>query len=106
VIRETGLAGHTVSDCLDWVAALETARGRPERAARLFGAAEVQWQATGAVRFPPDRAGYERDVAAARAQLDKERFAAAWEEGQALGFEAAVAYAAASEPGRSPPRFS
>ncbi len=99
VIRETGLAGHTLADCLDWLAALEAERGRPERAARLFGAAEAQWRASGAVRYPPDRAVYERDVAAVRAALDEGAFAAAWAEGRALGSEDAVAYAlAATEP--------
>jgi hypothetical protein len=36
------------------------------------------------------RADYDRDVAAARAQLDEPAFAAAWAEGQALPLELAI----------------
>jgi non-specific serine/threonine protein kinase len=93
VIRETRLAGSILSYCLDWVAALEGAHGRPARATQLFGAAEAQWRASGAARYAPDRPAYERDLATVRAALDKEAFAAAWAEGQALSWEQAVALA-------------
>ncbi len=93
LVRDSRLAGHTLADCLDWLAAIECARGQPKQAARLFGAAEAQWRASGGVRYAPDRAAYERDEAAARAQLDAQTFAAAWSEGQAMSAEEAVACA-------------
>ena len=63
------------------------------RAARLFGAADALYTANGGQGQPPVRADTERDLAAARAQLDEEGFAAAWAEGQAMPLEQAVAYA-------------
>jgi len=43
--------------------------------------------------MPGVRADYERDLAAARAQLDAASLAAAWAAGQAMGLEQAIAYA-------------
>ena len=42
---------------------------------------------------PIDRADYDRDVAAIRAQLDETTFAAAWAAGRALSLEQAIAEA-------------
>ena len=56
----------------------------PERAARLWGAAERLRAALGCRPAPAARATYERAVALARAQLGEEAFAAAWAAGQAL----------------------
>jgi predicted ATPase/DNA-binding CsgD family transcriptional regulator/DNA-binding XRE family transcriptional regulator len=93
VIRETGLAGECLTNCLDWVGALEGAHGRPVRATQLFGAADAQWRASGAARYATDRPAYERDLATVRAALDEEAFAAAWAEGQGLSWDDAVALA-------------
>ena len=73
--------------------ALAGARGDPQRAARLFGAAEARWQASGIVRYAPDQPAYEHDVAGARARLDERAFAAAWAEGRALTARQAIASA-------------
>ena len=65
----------------------------PVRAARLFGAAEALRES---VCVPLPRvhcADYERDVAAARTQLDEATFAVAWAAGQAMTLEQAIAYA-------------
>ena len=43
-MRESGLAGHFLATCLDWIAAEYGKAGDPLRAARLFGAADTQWQ--------------------------------------------------------------
>ena len=48
----------TLSQLLDWMAAVFGATGQPLRAARLFGAADAQWLASGAKRLPLD----DRDV--------------------------------------------
>ncbi len=101
MISEARLADHTLADFLDWLAALDGAFGQPTRAAKLLGAADARWRPSGAVRFTPDRPVYERDVAALRAVLHEQAFVDAWVEGQALGWEQAVALAKsvlASEP--------
>jgi len=79
--------------CLEKLAGVAGARGQPERAARLMGAAEALRQASQAPMGAPDRTDYERFVAAARAKLDEESFAMAWAEGCAMTKEQAVAYA-------------
>jgi predicted ATPase/DNA-binding SARP family transcriptional activator len=63
------------------------------RGARLFGVAETLYRATGWVVWACHRADYPRCVAAARAALGEDAFAAAWEEGRAMPLEAAVEYA-------------
>ena len=47
----------------------------------------------GASLGPADRAEYERDLEAARAQLDEATFTRAWKAGQAMSVEQAIAYA-------------
>ena len=93
VIRESGLAGHTLADCLDWQAALEAQQGGLARAVRLFGAADRHWRTSGAHRYAPDEDAYARDLASVRAALDEEAFAAGWAEGATLPPEQAIAYA-------------
>lgn len=59
--------------------------GQSGRAARLFGALETfenarsKWQ-------PFERAEYDRNVAAVRAGLTEESFAAAWAEGREMSW--------------------
>jgi predicted ATPase/DNA-binding CsgD family transcriptional regulator len=80
---------------LEGLAWLATSRRRPERAARLFGAAEALREAMGA-RLPPFRQDdHDRSLAAARAQLGAPAFAAAWAAGGELPLEAAIAEALA-----------
>jgi hypothetical protein len=69
------------------------ARDDPDRAARLWGAAEALRERLGAPLPPNDRAEYERDVAAVRQALGAERFAIAWVAGRSLTEEQAIAYA-------------
>jgi predicted ATPase/DNA-binding XRE family transcriptional regulator len=93
VMREVTLAGHTLADCLDWVAAAKGEAGQSVDAARLFGAADAQWQASGAVRYAPERPAYEADLSRVRNQLDPGTFAAAWAEGNAMSAAQALDYA-------------
>jgi hypothetical protein len=72
------------------MAAVAAERGEPERAARLFGAAEAQRETLGSARPPADQPGYDAGVASARGMLDAEAFAAAWAEGSALTLEQAI----------------
>jgi tetratricopeptide (TPR) repeat protein len=95
-----GLAlSQTLSDqaCMAWclaglgsVAALDE---EPERAARLWGAAERLRAALGCRPAPAARATYERALAVARAQLGEAAFATAWEGGRALTLERVTAEA-------------
>jgi non-specific serine/threonine protein kinase len=68
------------------------AQGEPVRAVRLFGSAEALLEIGGGYLDPMDRVGYRESVAAARAQLGDDAFAA-WAEGRAMTLEQAVAYA-------------
>jgi hypothetical protein len=93
MVRESRLGGHMLADCLDWLAAVDGSQGQARRAARLFGAAEAQWRASGAVRYAPEKLAYERDVAAVLAKLDQHSLTAAWATGRAMSAEEAVDYA-------------
>lgn len=68
-------------------------QGRAERAARLFGAAEMLSETTSLRMDRIKRADYDRAVAASRAQLDDRTFAAAWAAGRAMSLEQTIAYA-------------
>ncbi|HWQ11215.1 MAG TPA: tetratricopeptide repeat protein [Roseiflexaceae bacterium] len=74
-------------------AALASFQGQAEQAARLLGAAETLREASNIPIWPDDRARYEQIVAAVRAALGDEDFAAAWSAGAALTLEQAVAEA-------------
>jgi DNA-binding CsgD family transcriptional regulator/tetratricopeptide (TPR) repeat protein len=88
-----------IADCLELAAAVE-AQGEPDRAARLFGAAEVLRERTGSPLDPSERANYARHVATVRSSLREELFAAAWAEGRMMPLEQAIQYALATvEPG-------
>jgi hypothetical protein len=89
--------GHKqgMAENLEGLAAVAAAQAQPERAARLFGAAEALRTAVGAPRPHAERAEHERHFAAARAALGEEAFAAAWGAGRAMPLEAAVSYALA-----------
>jgi predicted ATPase/transcriptional regulator with XRE-family HTH domain len=94
-IERSPFAGHTLADTLDWLAAVACAQGGVVHAAKLLGAAANQWRAIGAVRFPLDRAGYERDLARVREQLDEHTFHGAWAEGEAMNADQAITLALA-----------
>jgi predicted ATPase/class 3 adenylate cyclase/DNA-binding CsgD family transcriptional regulator len=82
----------TPCDALETIAGLATAQGSHREAARLFGAAQRLRDEIGYVRFPVNQPTYDADVAIAREALG-DAFASAWDEGQAMPFEEAVAYA-------------
>jgi len=92
-----------IAHCLEGFARLSRAQARPERAARLFGAAETLREAAGEPKpprdpigdpLPPDpRDSHDRDVDAVRAALGEEAFAAIWAAGGAMTSQEAVAEA-------------
>jgi tetratricopeptide (TPR) repeat protein len=97
--RPGGLGGGGMGVCLALLAGVASAQGRAGRAARLFGAAERGAESLQQkVVLPRFRDDYDRAVAAARAALGEDAFAAAWAAGRAMAPEDAVAYALADAP--------
>ena len=92
-------AAQTIPDCLEWLAAVLSARGRPHDAARLLGAAAAGRRVTHRLRFRRDDPAFEQDAAAIRARLTPDAFRAAWAEGERMGLEQATAYALEAAPG-------
>ncbi len=80
---------------------MSCALGHWEGAARLSGAAEALREALGTPVPPVNRAEYERNVRAMRAQIDEKAFAAAWAEGRAMTLQQATAYALGTELAKS-----
>ncbi len=81
-----------VADCLAGLAGIAAAQAQPERAVQLFGAAQALRESTNAVSEPADLAEFERDLAAVRAKMSDQAFAAAWAQGTAMPLEQAVAF--------------
>jgi predicted ATPase len=82
-------------NCIAGFAAVLAMRGKPEQAARLFGAAQSSLEALGKAGYldPPDQKEFDHYLTIARGQLDHATFAKAWEEGRAMAMEQAMVYA-------------
>ena len=78
---------------IEGLARATAGQGRAERTTRLFGIAEALRELVGTRLLPTERAGYEHDLAAVRAELGEEAFVEAWAEGLAMSVEQAIAYA-------------
>jgi predicted ATPase/DNA-binding CsgD family transcriptional regulator len=85
--------GAPLAGCVELLGGLACMLGQPERTARLFGAAATVRNNSGVPMPPILRAGYERDLAAARGQLGSRRFDAAWAEGALMKVGKLVEYA-------------
>jgi HPt (histidine-containing phosphotransfer) domain-containing protein len=66
---------------------------RPERAARLMGAAEMIGETTGRRESAVERHELDAEVALLRESLGEAAFTTAWDEGRALSTDLAVRYA-------------
>jgi tetratricopeptide (TPR) repeat protein len=75
------------------MAAIIGSQQQPERAVQLLGAADALITALAIHLDPAECTDCDRIVAAARAQLGEEAFAAAWEAGRAMTLEQAIAEA-------------
>jgi len=86
---------NAMTDCLSGFAAVLGMIGKPEQAARLFGAVEALLEGIGmrGRKDPSDQKEFDHYVAAVRAHLDEAAFANAWAEGRAMTLEQAIAYA-------------
>jgi DNA-binding CsgD family transcriptional regulator len=98
----------TAANCLGGLAGMIGQLDQPEQAARLFGAAAALLEASDAAMWPLDRVAYDRSVVAVRSRLNDAEFTAAWEAGQGLPLEQAIAEAmvAASAATGVPSRFA
>ncbi|MGH2560259.1 MAG: ATP-binding protein [Thermomicrobiales bacterium] len=85
---------HGIFILLSGVAGICAAGGHPDRAARLFGAADSVRERIRLSPRLPERTLFDRAEAAARAALDEPAFVAAWAEGRALSSEQAATEAA------------
>ncbi len=83
---------------LGFLGGVAGAEGQTVRSARLFGAGEAVFAGLGTHIESTDRDLYDRDLAAARAQLDEQVWQHAWAEGQAMSLEQAISYALEGEP--------
>jgi hypothetical protein len=96
-LRETLVLGRELGDqyllvfVLAGLAKLELARGRPGTAARLGGAVAALQGPLGITMAPEEDRDREQVLARAREQLGEAAFRQAWEGGQALSLEEAVA---------------
>jgi tetratricopeptide (TPR) repeat protein len=79
--------------CLAGLAGVAALNEEPERAARLWGAAEALRLSIGGRPAPAVRATHEQLQAQVRKQLGEARFDAKWAEGQAASVEQAIAEA-------------
>jgi hypothetical protein len=82
-----------VPGALDTVAHLAVTRGQMERAVRLAGAAEQLRAARGIHSWPVPERTRARWLASAGEALDETAFRAAWDQGQAMTQQQAIAHA-------------
>ena len=79
--------------CLEGLARVLGARGRPAVAAHLLAAAAAQRRVLGAPLAPAEQDELDREAAALRGRLGDAAFDAAWAAGQAMTLQQAVASA-------------
>ena len=86
-------AKRVMAISLEGLASIAGLQGHMDRAAQLFGAAAALRATIGAPLPPIDRADYEQDVAAVRAQLDAATFQTAWEAGYKMALDKTLEFA-------------
>ena len=80
--------------CLSGLGGVAAKIGRPDGAARIFGAIQALSGATSMLQYGIDRARYQRTLALARAEAqDESTWNSAYAEGRTMTFEQAIAYA-------------
>jgi len=92
-----------IASAIENLAGPALARGLPERAARLFGAAGTLRRQLSAPIPPAERADRDAGLRAARADLDEARFERELAAGRAMGLEEATTLAMRHAPDPSPP---
>jgi len=87
-----------IAEWLEVLAILACTHNQPERAARLFGAADGAVERIGSTMGPARHARYKGFVAEIRDRLGERSFAAEWEKGRTMRLEDATETALATEP--------
>lgn len=97
--------GHKegIAEALDGLAGVAAISNQPEHAARLAGAAEAQRQSMQDAIRALYRMPHDPYLPIAQAQLDEEKFSAAWAEGMAMTVNQAIDYALAEPMASSEP---
>jgi hypothetical protein len=87
--------GHraAIAHQLECFGAIAIFREQDQRAAHLFGAAEVLREKIKIPMTQPERQEYERVIASLREGMDKDAFTSAWAEGRAMSMEQAIQFA-------------
>src|SRR5262249_42247564 len=91
----------TMIECLERLAGVFAAQGRPLLAGEFFGAADHLRSVHRTPLRPTDRLHYERRLAVARAALDDARWRGAGAAGRRLSLDAAVTQALATRTAES-----
>jgi non-specific serine/threonine protein kinase len=92
IIRHIGAKWETTV-CLEEMGKVAAAENQPERAARLWGAAEKLRGGIHSSLTPVVRAALEKAIASARMAMGEEAFAAAWATGREMTMEEAIEFA-------------
>ena len=93
----------TAAYCMQGLTAADWTRAKPRRAARLLGAAEALLEAAGIPLYVwADHDLHQRAASAAREALGEQEWSEAYDEGLAMSFEEAVAYALGEDEARPP----
>jgi predicted ATPase/DNA-binding SARP family transcriptional activator/DNA-binding CsgD family transcriptional regulator/Flp pilus assembly protein TadD len=92
-----------IADCLEVMAGAAGAQNRPQRAARLWGAAETLREEIGVPLQPEDRKVLDPYLATAHSSLDEIVWQTTLAEGRAMTLEQAIAYSLSPEYPVSPP---
>jgi non-specific serine/threonine protein kinase len=95
-MREIGLAGRMLGYCLDSIAAEWGRAGDVQRAAVLFGAADVHWRSIKGQRLSISEPDHEEERRAVQVQFGETEFQQAWNEGRAMDMERVFDLALAS----------
>jgi predicted ATPase len=98
VFRELGNR-RGIAECLAGLARLALLRGEPARSATLLSAALVNLKAGGAAWWPADQVEYQHSLEDLHKALPQDKFDAAWNSGQAMSMEQAIALERRREPG-------
>jgi hypothetical protein len=87
--------GHraAVAHELECIAYILAKMGQPQRAVTILGAADSLRMMIESTQTPVELAEYQQELDALRGQLEETEFKNAWEEGQRLGMDEAIAQA-------------
>ena len=94
-ILEWQRLGHraAIAHQLECFAFIAKAQEQPERAAKLFGAAEVLREKINIAMTSQERIEYDREIADLRTNMDEKAFASHWAEGRSRRMDEAIEFA-------------